>query len=136
MNIKISKLSKDNYNFYQNESIRKLDLKFDNIIEKKTNKKDLEKESNFNKDKNIITNIELNQFKPKFCYKEQREYIEKILLDEAMKIISVKLDIQNIFKKIYKDISNIDELNSEYESIEMSDICKKDLGNILCKVSS
>ena len=93
----------------------------------------IEKESNFNKDKNIITNIELNQFKPKFCYKEQREYTEKILLDEAMKIIAVKLDIQNIFKKIYKDVPNIEEQNSEYEWIEMSDECKKDLNNILIK---
>ena len=95
--------------------------------------KDKEKETNFNKDKNIITNIELNQLKPKFCYKKQREYIEKILLEEAIKIISVKLDIKNIFKKIYKDVPNIEEQKSEYESIEMSDACKKDLNNILIK---
>ena len=95
--------------------------------------KDKEKETNFNKDKNIITNIELNQLKPKFCYKKQREYIEKILLEEAMKIISVKLDIKNIFKKIYKDVPNIEEENSEHEWIEMSDVCKNKLRNILIK---
>ena len=135
MNIKVSKFSKKNYNFYPNESDGKLDNKSNSIIEKNMsdNNKDKEKESNFQKDKNIITKIELNRFKPKFCYKKQREYIEKILLEEAMEIISVKLDIQNIFKKIYKDVPNIEEKNSEYESIEMSDVCKKELNNILIK---
>ena len=129
------KLSKEKNNSYSGESNRKLDCIFNSIIEKNMSEdiKDKEKETNFNKDKNIITNIELNQLKPKFCYKKQREYIEKILLEEAMKIISVKLDIQNIFKKIYKYVPNIEEQNSEYESIEMSDVCKNKLRNILIK---
>ena len=45
------------------------------------------KENDNNKDENIITRIELNQFKPKFCYKQKREHFEKILLEEGMKII-------------------------------------------------
>ena len=134
INSKTSKLSKDNGNFFH-ESNRKLDSKLNSIIEKNFNEdiKDTEKESNFNKDNNILINIELNQFKPKFCYKEKKEHIEKILLDEAMKIILVKLDVQNLFKKIYKEESNTEEINSEYEFIEMSGYCKKELAKILDK---
>ena len=83
------------------------------------------------KDTGIITRIELNQFKPKFCYKQKREHFEKILLEEGMKIILKKLDVQNLFKKIYKDDPNIDEKNAESEYIEMSNNCKKELRNVL-----
>ena len=89
------------------------------------------KENNNNKDENIITRIELNQFKPKFCYKKKREHFEKILLEEGMKIILKKLDVQNLFKKIYKDNPNIGENNTDSEYIEMSNNCKKELRNVL-----
>ena len=78
--------------------------------------------------RNIITRIELNQFKPKFCFKKKKEYFEKILLEEGMKIVLKKLDIQNLFKKIYKDNP---EINEESEYIEMSNSCKKELRNVL-----
>jgi len=70
----------------------------------------------------------LNQFKPKFCYKTKKEHFDKILLEEGMKIVLKKLDIQNLFKKIYKDNP---EINEESEYIEMSDSCKKELRNVL-----
>ena len=101
-NVKHSKFSKERSNTSRDGSNRKFDFKYNSLVEKNMNydNKDIKKENDYNKDKNIIKNIELNQFKPKFCYKKQREYIEKILLEEAMKIILVKLDIQNLFKKI------------------------------------
>ena len=135
INVKHSKFSKEKNNSYSGESNRKLDYIFNSVIKINMSEdyKNKENETNIKKDKNIITNIELNQFKPKFCYKKQRDYIDKILIEEAMEIIMEKLDIQNIFKKIYKDSPNIEEQNSEYESIEMSETCKKDLGNILIK---
>ena len=90
-----------------------------------------EKESDISNNSNIITKIKLNQFKPKFCYKKKRERFEKILLEEGMKIILKKLDVQNLFKKIYKDNPEIDEKNADSEYIEMSDNCKKELRNVL-----
>jgi hypothetical protein len=133
--VKPSNFFQEKSNSYRSRSNRKIDFKFNSQIEKimSEGNRYIEKENNSNKDINMITNIELNQFKPKFCYKKQREYIEKILLEEAMKIILVKLDIQNLFKKIYKDVPDIEEQNSEYESIEMSNACKKDLSRILSK---
>ena len=50
-----------------------------------------------------------------------------------MKIILVKLDVQNLFKKIYKEELNTEEINPEYEFIEMSGYCKKELAKILDK---
>ena len=47
-----------------------------------------------------------------------------------MKIILKILDVQNLFKKIYKDNPIINE-NEESEYIEMSDNCKKLLRNVL-----
>ena len=93
------------------------------------NMMDLDKTENENeKESNIITKIELNQFKPKFCYRKKKEHFENILLEEGMKIILKKLDIQNLFKKIYKDNP---EINEESEYIEMSNSCKKELRNVL-----
>ena len=89
------------------------------------------KEKDNKNERNIITRIELNQFKPKFCYKQKREHFEKILLEEGMKIILKKLDVQNLFKKIYKDNPQTDKINADSEYIEMSNNCKKELRNVL-----
>ena len=48
-----------------------------------------------------------------------------------MKIILKKLVVQNLFRKIYKDEPETNNNNDEYEFIEMSDDCKKELRNIL-----
>ena len=56
----------------------------------------------------------------------KRKNLENILLDEGMRIISEKLDITNIFKKIYKN----DEFEKKYQIIKMSDNCKKNLKDI------
>ena len=90
-----------------------------------------EKESDISKNTYIITKLEINQFKPKFCYKKKREHFERILFEEAMKIILKKLDVQNLFKKIYKDNPEIDEKNTNSEYIEMSEHCKKELRSVL-----
>ena len=135
MKLKNARLSKKNDNFQKEESNRilndKKNITKENDLEINSNLDKLEKESNNSKDTNIITRIELNQFKPKFCYRKRREHFEKILFEEAMKIILKKLDVQNLFKKIYKDNPEISEKNSKYEYIEMSDDCKKELQNIL-----
>ena len=103
-----------------NENISEKDLKIYNKI------KETEKEQKPKENSNIIETLEINQFKPKFCYKKKREHIENILFDEALNIILTKLDIQNLFKKIYKDEHHIEE-KSENEFIEMSNICKSEL---------
>ena len=80
-----------------------------------------------------LTKIQLNKVANYICFCKRKNYLGNILLTEGMKLIVEKLDIQNLFKKIYKDVPDIEEQNSEYESIEMSDLCKNDLRNILSK---
>ena len=133
MKVKSFQNSKDNGGFKIDISSRILNNKNSIFKEKDIeiisdkSKKEIDKDEEIN----IITRIELNQFKPKFCYKTKREHFEKILLEEGMKIVLKKLDVQNLFKKIYKDNSEIDENNADSEYIEMSDNCKKELRNVL-----
>jgi len=62
-----------------------------------------------------------------FCFTRKRKIIENILLDEGMKIISEKLDIFNIFEKMYK----YDEKKVINKKIfEMSNNSKIKLNNI------
>ena len=107
-----------------NSSLKEKKVEINIMDLDKTEKTENESEN----ERNIITKIELNQFKPKFCYRQKREHFEKILLEEGMKIVLKKLDIQNLFRKIYKD--NL-EINEECEYIEMSNSCKKELRNVL-----
>ena len=136
MKIKYPHLPKDNGESQLEESSRVLKNN-KNIIKEKNveiNIIDLdkaEKDNDNSKNINIITKIELNQFKPKFCYKKKKERFEKILFEEAMKIILKKLDVQNLFKKIYKDEPEIEEKNTDSEYIEMSKNCKKELRNVI-----
>ena len=85
-------------------------------INKKENKDESKKEIILNESR-VIKKIELNPFKPKCCFGKKREFIENILFEESMKIIQDKLDIQNIFKNMYKE-------NNVYGYIKMSDGCK------------
>ena len=133
--IKNYQISNENRNLKNENSSRILSNKTRTLKEKdiETNKnfEKSEKATDSTNEANIISKIELNQFKPKFCYKKKREHFEKILLEEGMKIILKKLDVQNLFKKIYKDNPEIEEKNDDSEYIEMSENCKKELRNVI-----
>jgi hypothetical protein len=49
-----------------------------------------------------------------------------------MKLIVEKLDIQNLFKKVYKE-EIINDKNPQLESIQMSQMCKGNLQNLYNK---
>ena len=136
MKVKYSHLFKCNGDSQFESSGRIIKNKNNNLKEKECElniieMEKTEKENDISNNTNIITSIELNQFKPQICYKKKRERFEKILLEEGMKIILKKLDVKNLFKKIYKDNPEIDEKNADSEYIEMSDNCKKELRNVL-----
>ena len=69
-----------------------------------------------------------------FCFVRKRENFGNALLDEAMNIITEKLDIYNMFRNFYY----IDELkkksNYEYKYFEMSDECKSNLKKVSNKI--
>ena len=80
-------------------------------------------EENFSKTKIIKKNVKLNRACVYccFCFVRKRKILSNIILDEGMNIISKRLDIFNIFKKMY-----IFEYNKKYvfnSNIRMSREC-------------
>ena len=88
---------------------------------------------------NLCNNTEERIRENKFCTYccflciRKRKNMQNVLLDEGMKVITEKLDILNLFKKIYRAerLQEIDNLFEDY--IEMSDECKQNLLNLYKK---
>ena len=86
--------------------------------------------------KNIIKKLDTNIFCTYFCFcfSRKRENFANTLMDEAMKIITDKLDIYNIFRNMYY-VDDIKKKNNYiYEDIEISDECKHKLKEISNKI--
>ena len=86
-----------------------------------------------NKD-NIISKIKIKRSSIYFCFLfiRKRKTVENILLDEGMNVIRTKLDIFNIFDKMYR-IEKIHQKLKNQEIFEMSGECKKMLLSIYNK---
>ena len=89
------------------------------------------KEGNIQSKENIISKIKIKRALVYcgFLFVRKRKTVENILLDEGMNIIKEKLDIFNIFDKIYRS-EKIHEKIIKQEIFEMSDECKKNLLSI------
>jgi hypothetical protein len=90
--------------------------------------------NNQNKE-NIISKIKIKRSSIYcgFLFIRKKKNVENILLDEGMNVIKEKMDIFNIFDKIYRS-EKIQEKLIKQEVIEMSDECKKKLLSINSKV--
>ena len=134
---------------FDNDSITKNNL---NSLRKKNYNKNSEKnefdEYDYDYNLNNISNEENEQRRGKiitkikmtracvylcFCCTRRRKIVQNVLLDEGINIISNKLDIFNIFDKLYRD-EKIHEKLWKHEFIEMSDKCKARLQNIYNKM--
>ena len=82
--------------------------------------------------KKLDTNIFCTYFC--FCCSRKRENIGNVLLDEAMDIITEKLDIYNIFRNMYYIDDVKKKSNYSYEDLEISDECKEKLKEISNKI--
>jgi hypothetical protein len=100
---------------------------------------EIEKEKETNKEqiigierKGLIKRIKVNRFYASLCFlcARKRKNIQNILLDEGMKIIIEKLDIINVFKKLYRDEKLQSKIETKEEIIEMSEDCKKNLHDL------
>ena len=60
-----------------------------------------------------------------FCFARKKKNIQNVLLDEGMRVIVEKLDIINIFKKIYSTEFIEKTLKIKGNTFEMSDTCKQ-----------
>ena len=125
---------KKNISFKQDKAIKKQEeLKNNKIIAKVENydlfniKKNNQREKErifhnetlvYNND--IIDKLVINKFYSYFCFCRKKMPLHNVLLKEGMKIIIENLDVQNLFKAVYKK----EEIK---EAIEMSDWCKSNL---------
>ena len=118
------------------------DLMYSNLDKAKTKdtKKHVKiisrKESNtsnskeFNRKKKIINKVRLNRACVYFCFcfVRRSKNLENVLINEGMDLISKRLDIFNIFEKMYKDEHRDEPLLNKIFS--MSDECKTGLRTI------
>ena len=77
----------------------------------------------YNDERNIISKVRLNRacIYLCFCFARRRKITDNILIDEGMDLISRRLDIFNIFEKIYKAEQRNEPLLNEI--VTMSDDC-------------
>ena len=129
------RLKRSIYN--QNKSYKEnneSDLNFDEI--KIYNNQEMPFEDKVIDKRKIINKIETNLFCTYFCFciVRKRENFGNALLDEAMNIITEKLDIYNMFRNFYF----IDDLkkksNYEYKDLDMSEECKSKLSAVSNKI--
>ena len=126
--------SKKNISFKQDKAIKKQEELKNNKITAKVENYDLfnikknnqrEKETIFHNEtlvynNDIIDKLVINKFYSYFCFCRKKMPLHNVLLKEGMKIIIENLDVQNLFKAVYKK----EEIK---EAIEMSDWCKSNL---------
>ena len=125
---------KKNISFKQDKAIKKQEELKNNKITAKVENYDLfnikknnqrEKERIFHNEtlvynNDIIDKLVINKFYSYFCFCRKKMPLHNVLLKEGMKIIIENLDVQNLFKAVYKK----EEIK---EAIEMSDWCKSNL---------
>ena len=101
----------------------------------KNKEKQLNKKETFNIDKTIynetqgfyngiIDKLVIDKCYSYFCFCKKKKPLSNILLNEGMKIIIENLDVQNLFKAVYKR----EEIK---DPIEMSEECKANLVNYI-----
>ena len=132
----IKSILKDNYENKELENEVELnDLNLnDNGIKIYENNE--EKSNKIFDQKKIITKLDASSFYTYFCFCciRKRQNIGNALLDEALGIITDKLDIYNMFRNFYY----IDEIktksNYEYKEFEISNECKQKLKEVSHKI--
>ena len=62
-----------------------------------------------------------------YCFFTKKKNIDVNLLDEGMKVITERLDIMNLFVKLYAEEKIQEKLLTELEAIQMSKECKHNL---------
>ena len=92
-------------------------------IEKKTIN-DITKMDESNEDKNVVSKVRMNRacIYFWFCFVRRRRIMENVLLNEGMDLISRRLDIFNIFEKIYRAEQRNEPLLNK--SFPMSNECR------------
>jgi hypothetical protein len=119
-NFKILTLSKRNFKKINEQREVNINKSYTNI-----------KDGNIQTNETIISKIKIKRASIYCCFlfTRKRKTVENVLLDESMKFIKEKLDIFNIFDKVYKS-EKFQEKIIKQDIFEMSAECKKKLLSI------
>ena len=64
-----------------------------------------------------------------YYFLSKKKNMDVNLLDEGMKVITERLDIMNMFVKLYQDEKVQEKILSNFEGIRMSDDCIYNINN-------
>ena len=138
-NIETDSYKKENeINSFESNSLRN-NLKTCTMKESKIsiNLKNINQRDLFKKKENnqVVNSVELNNYLIHlcFCFVRKRKNKNNVFLDEAMSIISEKLDILNLFRNICLQENAQRKLGYEHEMIKMSEECIKSLRDLKIK---
>ena len=128
-NLNQNNLVKEN----ENKSFDKSDI---NIFNFNMSFKNYNKENYITNEKikgkrKIIRKIKTNKGCIYFCFfcARKRKNLQNVLLDEGMKLIVEKLDLLNLFRTLFRDEKNNNNVANQ-EIIKMSDKCKNKIEHI------
>ena len=110
-----------NYNFSNSKTkvhFQKIEIE-NKKVDNKTNN------NNNNDEEKIVSKVRLNRacIYLWFCFARRRRITDNVLLDEGMDIISRRLDIFNLFEKMYKAEQRNEPLLNK--TFSMSSECKR-----------
>jgi hypothetical protein len=112
---------------------RNIRIQKDNNFNNSSNNQKLsldQKDKSFEDKSNIIENISINKFFVicAFCCIRKRKDVNSYMLEEGNRIIKEKLDVLNIFKKLFYEEQMQEHFKYTKSEINMSDNCQQKLG--------
>ncbi len=112
---------------------RNIQIQEDNNFNNSSNNQKLaldQKDKSFEDKSNVIENISINKFFVfcAFCCIRKRKDVNSYMLEEGNRIIKEKLDVLNIFKKLFYEEQIQENFKYTKSEINMSDNCQQKLG--------
>ena len=120
-----------NFNAKRNNKISELERQTiisNNLLVSKDNLKERQNTENEKKTE-ILNEIKINKFFIifAFCCIRKRKNMNSIALEEGINLISKRLDVLNIFKRLYYDEKLQKDIIKGTEEVAMSERCKEKL---------
>ena len=121
--------SSKNVNVNKMNEIERQTIISNNLMVPKENSEERQNTENAKKNQ-ILDEIKINKFFIvfAFCCIRKRKNVNNYVLEEGLGLIAKRLDILNIFKRIYYDEKVQKNYINETEELAMTDICKDKIG--------